>query len=102
MSTRTNQGEINITGTVLLRNTSSISPAILYSIRVSNPAAYTFTLSRYSAINATLIQIYTFTLDAGDVFTDDLTYYLNNGDYLIAYTNVVGTNYVITLYDANS
>ena len=98
---KSKQGEIDITGTVLLENITDSTISIVNLIRVSNPAAYVFTLSRYSAADATLIQVYTFNLSAGDVFTDEFTYYLDTGDYLIGYSDVVGTNYVTTVFDAN-
>jgi hypothetical protein len=96
------QGEIDIAGTILLENNNPNALGCINSIRISNELAYTFTLSRYSASDARLVQIYSFSLDAKDVFTDDFVYYLSDGDYLIAYTDIPGTNYLINIFDANS
>lgn len=103
MITYNQQGEIDVTGTVLFTASPSINllTSSVNQIRISNPAAYTFELFRFDFENSSLIKIYSFNLDAGDVFTDSYNYFLNPGDYLIAYTDIPGTNYLITIFDAS-
>ena len=96
------QGEIDVTGTILYTGTAGIMPVnnAVSQIRVSNNAAYTYELFRFDFVSGLTTKIYSFSLDAGDVFTDDYNYLLKDGDYLIAYTDIPGTNYLITVFDA--
>jgi hypothetical protein len=92
------QGTIAVTGTILHTGVergvlSNISKVM--TIRVNNPVAYDFTLTRYNAATATTVQLYDLTLSAGDTLTDNLIYALEAGDELIAYSNVVGTTYCL-------
>jgi hypothetical protein len=94
MAEFSNQGELSITGTVLLTG----GPAIgilnkLLNIRFNNPLAYSIQLYKYEALSTTTTLIYDLTLSAGDTLTDNLMYALNNGDQLIAYSNILGTSY---------
>jgi hypothetical protein len=91
------QGEIAIGGTVL--HTGVKNNSKLYIMRFFNPAAYTIQLFSYQSSTATTVQIFDFTLDAGDVITDNFLYLLQEGDYLEIFTNVVGTKYTITGFD---
>jgi hypothetical protein len=96
------QGEIDVTGTILYTSAGDIGPinTSVTQIRVSNNAAYTYELFRFDFVSGLTTKIYSFSLDAGDVFTDDYNYLLKDGDYLIAYTDIPGTNYLITVFDA--
>jgi hypothetical protein len=93
----TSQGEIAITGTVLLTGVRNGSRMI--TMRFSNPAAYTLQLYSYKSSTASTIQIYDFTLDAGDVVTDSLAYLLEEGDYLEVFTDVAGTEYYVRCFE---
>jgi len=97
------QGEIDVTGTVLFTASPTESPinSSVNQIRINNSAAYTFELFRFDFESSNLIKIYSFNLDAGDVFTDSYNYILKAGDYLIAYSDIPGTNYLITIFDAS-
>jgi hypothetical protein len=93
----TSQGTIAVTGTIIhTAPTNGISKSI--SIRVSNPAAYDITLTKYDASTATSINVYTLNLAAGDVMTDNLVYLLNANDYIELTSTVPGTTYVIFGY----
>ena len=94
MTEFSNQGEILTTGTVLLTGTNqTILKDKILGIRFNNPLAYNIKLYRYDYVTATIILIYNLNLSAGDTLTDNLTYALNNGDQLIAYSNILGTSY---------
>ena len=94
MTEISNQGELSITGTVLLTGGSStVSLNKLLNIRFNNPLAYSVQLYKYEALTTTTTLIYNLTLSAGDTLTDNLTYALNNGDQIIAYSNILGTSY---------
>jgi len=94
MAEISNQGELSITGTVLLTGGSStVSLNKLFNIRFNNQLAYDVQLYKYEALTTTTTLIYDLTLSAGDTLTDNLTYALNNGDQLIAYSNILGTSY---------
>ena len=88
------QGELSITGTVLLTGGPSILVLDkLIGIRFNNPLAYSVQLYKYEALTLTTTLIYNLNLSAGDTLTDNLVYVLNNGDQLIAYSNILGTSY---------
>ena len=94
MAEISNQGELSITGTVLLTGGSStVYLNKLLNIRFNNPLAYSVQLYKYEALTTTTTLIYDLTLSAGDTLTDNLAYALNNGDQLIAYSNILGTSY---------
>jgi hypothetical protein len=88
------QGELSITGTVLLTGGPSILVLDkLIGIRFNNPLAYSVQLYKYEALTLTTTLIYNLNLSAGDTLTDNLIYVLNNGDQIIAYSNILGTSY---------
>lgn len=87
------QGELSITGTVLLTGADTAVLTKLVSLRFNNPAAYTVQLYRYNAATADTYLIYDLNLAAGDTLTDTLMYALNSGDQLIAYSDIAGTTY---------
>jgi len=94
MAEFSNQGELSTTGTVLLTGgLSTIALDKLSILRFNNPLAYNVQLYKYEALSTTTTLIYDLTLSAGDTLTDNLTYALNNGDQIIAYSNILGTSY---------
>ena len=94
MAEFSNQGELSITGTILITGGSStIALDKLVIIRLNNPLAYSVQLYKYEALTLTTTLIYDLNLSAGDTLTDNLAYLLNNGDQLIAYSNILGTSY---------
>jgi len=94
MTEFSNQGELSTTGTVLLTGgLSTIALDKLSILRFNNPLAYNVQLYKYEALSTTTTLIYDLTLSAGDTLTDNLTYSLNNGDQIIAYSNILGTSY---------
>ena len=86
-------GELSITGTVLHTGTNGSFLSKLTAIKFNNPAAYQLTISLYKADTSLTTVLYTLTLDAGDIVNDQTVYQLNDGDQLIATSNIVGTNY---------
>ena len=96
MTEFSNQGELSITGTVLMTGGPPIVVLDkLIGIRFNNPLAYSVQLYKYEALTLTTTLLYNLNLSAGDTFTDNLIYILNNGDQLIAYSNILGTSYYI-------
>lgn len=94
MTEFSNQGELSITGTVLLTGgTSTVALDKLLVIRFNNSLAYTVQLYKYEALTLTTTLIYDLNLSAGDILTDNLVYALNNGDQIIAYSDIPGTTY---------
>ena len=94
MAEFSNQGELSITGTILITGGSStIALDKLAIIRLNNPLAYSVQLYKYEALTLTTTLIYDLNLSAGDTLTDSFSYALNNGDQLIAYSNILGTSY---------
>lgn len=94
MAEFSNQGELSITGTILITGGSSIIALNkLVIIRLNNPLAYSVQLYKYEALTLTTTLIYDLNLSAGDTLTDSFSYALNNGDQLIAYSNILGTSY---------
>jgi hypothetical protein len=94
MAEFSNQGDLSISGTVLLTGGSStIALDKLVIIRFNNQLAYDVQLYRYDALTITTTLIYNLTLSAGDTLTDNLTYALNKGDQIIANSNIAGTSY---------
>ena len=94
MTEFSNQGELSITGTILITGGSAtIALDKLIIIRLNNPLAYSVQLYKYEALTLTTTLIYDLNLSAGDTLTDSFSYALNNGDQLIAYSNILGTSY---------
>ena len=94
MTDFSNQGELSITGTILITGgISTIALDKLVIIRFNNQLAYDVQLYRYDALTITTTLIYNLTLSAGDTLTDNLTYALNKGDQIIANSNIAGTSY---------
>lgn len=94
MAEFSNQGELSITGTILLTGgLTTIALDKLLVIRFNNPLAYDIQLYKYDALTITTTLIYDLTLSAGDILTDSFNYALNNGDQIIAYSNILGTSY---------
>jgi len=96
MTEFSNQGELSSTssGTFLaVGNTSTSFLNKLLTIRLHNPLAYSVQLYKYESLTKTTILLYSLNLSAGDVVTDNLVYALNNGDQIIAYSNIPGTTY---------
>ena len=94
MTDFSNQGELSITGTILITGgISTIALDKLVTIRLNNPLAYSVQLYKYEALTLTTTLIYDLNLSAGDTLTDSFSYALNNGDQLIAYSNILGTSY---------
>jgi hypothetical protein len=94
MAEFSNQGELSITGTILITGGSStIALDKLVIIRLNNPLAYSVQLYKYEALTLTTTLIYDLNLSAGDTLTDNLAYLLNAGDQIIAYSNILGTSY---------
>jgi len=94
MAEFSNQGELSITGTVLLTGgTSTIALNKLVILRFNNPLAYSIQLYKYEALTLTTTLIYNLNLSAGDTLTDNLAYSLNAGDQIIGYSDIPGTTY---------
>lgn len=94
------QGEVDVTGTVLYTGSlSSVSSTKILQLKFYNPLAYVLTLERYDAATATSKILYSLTLDAGDSVTDSATYALKEGDRLIAYSDIPGTSYYTYGFD---
>jgi hypothetical protein len=70
--------------------------AIISGITFNNPAPLTVTVSLYKASTATSIDVYTFTLAAGDVVADNNQYVLLPGDILTVTTSIGGTNFMMS------
>ena len=89
------QGVLSTTGTVLATGTPAVDVFLskVTSMRFNNPSAYTLQLYKYEALTATTRLIYNLSLAAGDTVTDTLTYALNEGDQIKAYSNITGTTY---------
>jgi len=89
------QGDISITGTLLATGSSATILTKVVTLSFNNPLAYTLTLEKYDAKNASTIVLYELNLAIGDTINDTLTYALNAGDTLTVYSNIPGTSYYI-------
>jgi len=87
------QGVLSITGTTIFTGTSDIGYSRVLNIRIHNPAAYVITVDRYEASTATTTNIYSVSLSAGDILTDNFGYALGIGDQLIITSDIVGSTY---------
>jgi hypothetical protein len=95
MTEFSNQGELSSTssGTFLAVGTTSTSLNKLLIIRLHNPLAYSIQLYKYESLTKKTLLLYSLNLSAGDIVTDNLVYALNNGDQIIAYSDIPGTTY---------
>lgn len=89
------QGIVSVTGTTFVVVPKKTISKIA-SMRFHNAAAYTLTLTKYSAKLATTITVYALTLSAGDTVTDNMIYLLEEGDYMTIASSIAGTSYLIT------
>ena len=89
------QGVLSTSGTVLATGNAEVGSLLskLFSMRFNNPAAYTLQVYKYEAATSTTTLLYNLSLTAGDTVTDTLAYALNEGDQIIAYSNIAGTTY---------
>jgi hypothetical protein len=95
MAEFSNQGTLSLTGTALATGTKTVTGVLdkVMIMRFNNPLAYSIQLYRFEFLTSTTTLIYDLSLAAGDTVTDNLTYALNDGDQLIAYSNIPGTTY---------
>ena len=94
MTDFSNQGELSITGTILITGgISTIALDKLVTIRLNNPLAYVVSLYKYESLTNTTVLLYNLNLSAGDTLTDNLAYSLNAGDQIIGYSDIPGTTY---------
>ena len=70
------------------------------NIRVHNPAAYDFTLTKYQASTASTIIVYSLSLSAGDTVTDTFPYVFEPGDQLIFTSSIAGTTYQVLVTES--
>ena len=68
---------------------------MINSIRINNPAAYDFTLTKYQAATSSTVDIYNLSLSAGDMVTDSYLYIFDPGDQLVFNSSIAGTTYYI-------
>jgi len=90
------EGVITVGGSTIFTVPPGKSYQVI-SIRVNNPAAYTFTVTKYRASPALTTDVYTLNLAAGDTVTDNLLYLFDQGDQLILDSSVAGTVYIINI-----
>jgi len=90
------EGVITVGGSTIFTVPAGKSYQVI-SIRVNNPAAYTFTVTKYTASPALTTDVYTLSLAAGDTVTDSFVYLFDQGDQLILDSSVAGTIYVINI-----
>jgi hypothetical protein len=97
MAEFTNSGTLSTTGTVLATGTKTATSIFdkVINLRFNNPLAYSIQLYRFDFATSATTLLYNLSLSAGDTLTDNLAYALNDGDQLIAYSNIAGTTYYI-------
>jgi hypothetical protein len=96
------QGTVTALGTIIY-SAPITRTAIISGIKFTNPTLpYDLTLSRYSSLQGTTIDLYQLTgLSAGDVLTDSFPYYLDPSDILTATSSVAGTTFIINIQEYN-
>lgn len=82
-------------GGIIYQPTSGYFGAV-HDIKFNNTAAYHLTVSIFRAATSTLVELYYFELDAGDLVQDPSQYELHEGDYLHAKSNVGATSFTIS------
>lgn len=86
-----NQGTLSTSGTII-HTAPDNNVSEVRSLRFNNPSAYTLTLTKYTSGTPTII--YSLGLSAGDIVTDTFNYYLQEGDYIKATSNITGTTFI--------
>jgi hypothetical protein len=86
-----NQGTLS--GTTAVHTAPDNNRSEVNSLRFTNAAAFTLTLQKYTPAATTVI--YSLTLSAGDVLTDDNPYHLDENDRLEAISSVAGTTFIV-------
>lgn len=67
---------------------------IVQSIRVTNPGAFVFTVSKHVYATGITLPLYTVSLSAGDILTDNNFIAMRAGDYIELTSNIANTNYI--------
>jgi hypothetical protein len=93
------EGTIAVPGTATLYTTPILNSANTIGLRFNNTLANDVTLSIYNAVSLATTVIYTVSLSAGDILTDNYVYPLNTGDQIIVTTTAVNTNYILTIQE---
>ena len=86
-----NQGTLSTLGTII-HTAPDNNVSEIRLLRFNNPSAYTLTLTKYTS--GTPTQVYSINLSAGDTITDSFQYFLNEGDYIKATSNIAGTTFI--------
>jgi len=86
-----NQGTLS--GTTAVHTAPDNNRSEVNSLRFTNAAAFTLTLQMYTPAATTVI--YSLTLSAGDILTDDNPYHLDQNDRLEAISSVAGTTFIV-------
>jgi hypothetical protein len=86
-----NQGVV--TGTQVIHAAPDNNRSEVNSLRFTNTSAFALTLQKYTSAATTVI--YSLTLSAGDVLTDDNPYHLNENERLEAISSVAGTTFIV-------
>ena len=86
-----NQGTLSTLGTII-HTAPDNNVSEIRLLRFNNPSAYTLTLTKYTS--GTPTQVYSVNLSAGDTITDSFQYFLNEGDYIKATSNIAGTTFI--------
>jgi hypothetical protein len=88
-----NQGTLS--GTTAVHTAPDNNRSEVNSLRFTNAAAFVLTLQKYTSATAATTVIYSLTLSAGDILTDDNSYHLDQNDRLEAISSVAGTTFIV-------
>jgi hypothetical protein len=93
------EGTIAAASTVTLYTVPVATTSNTIGLRFNNSLANDITLSIYNAVSLATTDIYTVSLSAGDILTDNYVYPLNVGDEIIVTTTAANTNYILTIQE---
>jgi hypothetical protein len=101
MITFNQQGEIDITGTIIYTGTAGnyINNSNVFPIRFYNDLAYVIDLYIYDTKTGLETKLYSVSLTAGQIYYDTYNYIFKNGDYLKAYSDIAGSTFILTISD---
>ena len=86
-----NQGIIS--GTEIIHTAPDNNMSEIRLMRFTNDNAFDVVIKKYTSSTLTTTTLYSLTLAAGDIFTDDNPYYLDENDRLEVESHVSGTTF---------
>lgn len=89
------QGNVSVSGGIKIFSPSKSNRASITKIILTSTSSYSISLYRHSASTGKKIKLYSLNLNAGDIVSDNTSYYLGEGDSLYLVSNSGSANWSV-------